>query len=672
MANTKFFIANQDDRPLGEVVSILGDGNCFFRAVARALEPDISRDDEDKIQLALRLAAIDYMRRNKDDFINFFDETDSVTKEQAFNQYIDRMSKNGVHADNYIQVALARYIGRKIYLVQDTPSSGFFGAIKEKFSSSNRLEFNPQLADVIDPEAKNHPLVLFYHRERSNQAGHYDLVNPMSKVNLDDLAEAQQLRKMSVKEQAERQQKATEVEAEFERLKKVEAARKAAAAAAEKSEAGSLLPASSPVAARAPETLPVIGSTSRSVAQVAAPSTPTAVAPAAQQGAPLQPKTLPVALFNPGQQIPVKFDIIDFQGEPAYKIPDSTQIKDLYNQHILPESSDRPSITDEQIMDVKAKAALALVQDLNFNVKLVGEQKDKWPNILAIWQQHKAVSEEQISKILANHTPDEQAWLKSKMHAVPVAETGGSRQADAESSKATVATVPHAARPPVPETGNRPLVGDDLKDVSDRPLPESPVSRAAPPPLPMIGEGALAGGELKDAADIPLPVSPESSPFVSPTASVKVETGSPLSSHVFSLPAVLPPEPRLSERTVSPTRASIDSRSQSRERSVEPTRTLRFRDDIDVRRQPNGPPTREGALPSEDTMLLRRTAFQRAKDHAGPIVGRLKPRAASVPPPALTSRDFAEVREQAAAKNPRLADLAGSVTFGSSNRPKSR
>jgi OTU domain-containing protein 3 len=63
------------------------DGNCFFRSIADQLEGDES------MHMKYRHEAVDYIRLNKNDFIPFIEDDETIE------QYCDDMEKDGVWGD---------------------------------------------------------------------------------------------------------------------------------------------------------------------------------------------------------------------------------------------------------------------------------------------------------------------------------------------------------------------------------------------------------------------------------------------------------------------------------------------------------------------------------------------------------------------------------------------
>ena len=61
-----------------------GDGNCLFRAIADQLEGN------EKVHRKYRADAIEYIEANKNDFIPFIEDDETI------DQYLDEMRKDGV------------------------------------------------------------------------------------------------------------------------------------------------------------------------------------------------------------------------------------------------------------------------------------------------------------------------------------------------------------------------------------------------------------------------------------------------------------------------------------------------------------------------------------------------------------------------------------------------
>lgn len=80
-----------------ELRDVAGDGNCLFRALADQLNGD------EKMHGKHRKEAVEYMRKNKDDFAPFLVET--VT----FEKYLQNLSSSGTFGGNDSIVAFARY-----------------------------------------------------------------------------------------------------------------------------------------------------------------------------------------------------------------------------------------------------------------------------------------------------------------------------------------------------------------------------------------------------------------------------------------------------------------------------------------------------------------------------------------------------------------------------------
>ncbi|CAF2143860.1 unnamed protein product [Rotaria magnacalcarata] len=86
-------------------VKILGDGNCFFRAISHQL----CRNETN--HKTIRSTTINYLIKNKDKFAPFIDDTDST-----IDKYIKRMSRNGTYADHLAVSAAAVTINKNIII----------------------------------------------------------------------------------------------------------------------------------------------------------------------------------------------------------------------------------------------------------------------------------------------------------------------------------------------------------------------------------------------------------------------------------------------------------------------------------------------------------------------------------------------------------------------------
>ena len=72
-----------------------GDGNCFFRAISDQYLGDES------MHYIYRLKAVDYIRDNKDDYVPFIEDDETI------DQYCDAMAKDGVWGGQLEMNALA-------------------------------------------------------------------------------------------------------------------------------------------------------------------------------------------------------------------------------------------------------------------------------------------------------------------------------------------------------------------------------------------------------------------------------------------------------------------------------------------------------------------------------------------------------------------------------------
>ncbi|CAF1401529.1 unnamed protein product [Rotaria sordida] len=86
-------------------VKVLGDGNCFFRAISHQLY----RHEHDHSNI--RSVTINYLIDNMNDFAPFVDDTDSTIE-----NYIERMSRNGTYADHLAISATAVILNKNIII----------------------------------------------------------------------------------------------------------------------------------------------------------------------------------------------------------------------------------------------------------------------------------------------------------------------------------------------------------------------------------------------------------------------------------------------------------------------------------------------------------------------------------------------------------------------------
>lgn len=87
-----------------QTINIIGDGNCFFRAISHQLF------DQQNHYRELRNLSIMYMNQNKSIFKSF------VTEDKNINNYISRMSKNNTYADHLIITATAIALNQNIVI----------------------------------------------------------------------------------------------------------------------------------------------------------------------------------------------------------------------------------------------------------------------------------------------------------------------------------------------------------------------------------------------------------------------------------------------------------------------------------------------------------------------------------------------------------------------------
>jgi hypothetical protein len=101
-------------------IKIIGDGNCFFRAISYQLY-----DHEDE-HLSIRCEAINHIKQNMNDFAPYIDRRFDST----IDRYIDRMSQNGTYADYLTIVATASIIERDIIVHEENRKPLLFPSSK--------------------------------------------------------------------------------------------------------------------------------------------------------------------------------------------------------------------------------------------------------------------------------------------------------------------------------------------------------------------------------------------------------------------------------------------------------------------------------------------------------------------------------------------------------------
>ena len=89
-----------------KIIAMKGDGNCFFRTLSHQIF------GEQSAHMEIRLAAIEYMRCNRDKFEQFLVEEEYPN----MNSYMKEMSKNGIYVDNLIIMATAIVIEKNLII----------------------------------------------------------------------------------------------------------------------------------------------------------------------------------------------------------------------------------------------------------------------------------------------------------------------------------------------------------------------------------------------------------------------------------------------------------------------------------------------------------------------------------------------------------------------------
>ena len=87
-----------------------GDGNCLFRTVSHQIEND------DQNHTFFRVRVVTFLERNKDSLKNFISNGD---KENAFENYLEKMLQNGTWGDHVEILALSGVMKVRFVVVKD-------------------------------------------------------------------------------------------------------------------------------------------------------------------------------------------------------------------------------------------------------------------------------------------------------------------------------------------------------------------------------------------------------------------------------------------------------------------------------------------------------------------------------------------------------------------------
>jgi preprotein translocase subunit SecA len=171
---------------------VLGDGNCFFRAVERQLnimsEADLEvlgikkADIKDNFNYTkLREKAVEYLRNHKEDFASsFVEENGNNQEQQTIESYIDKMSKDKEWVSQEIIEALARSVGVKISITPSVDPANSRYPIHNESSSGPTLFLGHMLtSDETGTQKGQHYVsveVSNDNNEASNKEGNHNIL----------------------------------------------------------------------------------------------------------------------------------------------------------------------------------------------------------------------------------------------------------------------------------------------------------------------------------------------------------------------------------------------------------------------------------------------------------------------------------------------------------------
>jgi len=122
-------------------MNVLGDGNCFFRAISHQLYQDENR------HLNIRSEAINYLILYMNDFVPFID----TSKYPTIEMYIERMSQDGAYVD-HLAISATAFIINKNIIVHE------IGKIPLLIPGS--ISFDDQLHVCYDPTTEHYDSVI--------------------------------------------------------------------------------------------------------------------------------------------------------------------------------------------------------------------------------------------------------------------------------------------------------------------------------------------------------------------------------------------------------------------------------------------------------------------------------------------------------------------------------
>lgn len=367
-------ILDSKNELFGQVVQTEGDGNCFFRAIAKALTSDSSISEEQELGLANRLRkdACEELSRNRQIYYAATPGSTQEEKDEFINKYLEQMSKPGVDVEGYLIDVLAMMLNVDLVILGDN---------NDEVSLSQHVQ--------IETDQQKGLVVLLY--SKIGNTGHYELVQFQNIEKLNQVMSNLKDEKFKLIRMAECED--IQKKEEHQSAQRFDSDDIGIAVEAEKTK----------IAAQQSEQQLPKGR---------------GVLPKESSPSQLQPITLKVRIFKDLPPVTINYEVAEFNDNgrvvQSYKLPNEDDLKKLFKFN-LPKAASEPS--PEELLQAKAMAAAALVQQLGLDkVRLVGNQ-NKWPAILKFWQDFGVFSEEQIRIIIANNTKEQQTVLTASLSA---------------------------------------------------------------------------------------------------------------------------------------------------------------------------------------------------------------------------------------------------------------
>jgi hypothetical protein len=145
----------------GFLGKVKGDGNCFYRALAKQLNivGKTTKDNTPYTHILLRKLAIEEILAHKDVYNNFLGREENTSADEAICQFMLHHAKDGVWTDNIMIQALSNNLGLRINILRSdnapseiiTPSNGISWLIDIYLGFIPELHYQPYItSDMID------------------------------------------------------------------------------------------------------------------------------------------------------------------------------------------------------------------------------------------------------------------------------------------------------------------------------------------------------------------------------------------------------------------------------------------------------------------------------------------------------------------------------------------